>query len=335
MQKAMFYIKEENRVRCLLCPHRCLLGEGQVGSCGVRQVEEGELFTCNYGCLAAAHWDPVEKKPLYHYYPGRSILSLGTFGCNLHCTFCQNWSLARGKSDQCVDLVNPAAVLAMLESEGGPDEVLGVAYTYNEPLIWYEFVYDTARLLHEHGYKNVLVTNGYINREPLEELLPYIDAMNIDVKGFSDFFYRQYCRGNKEPVLRTVETAVQACHVEITCLLIPTLNDSTAEQEELASWLGARSPELVLHYSRYFPHYKLDLPPTPVKVMEQARVIAQKHLHYVFLGNLELPGSADTICPNCGNLLITRSGYRIRLVGLDGVHCNRCHNRISIIQPDL
>ncbi len=334
MLKARFYSKEDNQIRCRLCPTCCLLGEGQVGICGVRRVEKGELYTTNYGCLAAANRDPIEKKPLYHFHPGRTILSLGTFGCNLLCSFCQNWSLARGNPENAVDKVNPENVLAMLKQEGGPEQVLGLAYTYNEPTIWYEFVYDTARLLHEHGYRNVLVTNGYINSEPLQELLPYIDAMNIDVKAFNNSFYKDYCRGSKKPVIDTVEAAAEKCHVEVTCLLIPTLNDSLSEQEALARWLGSISPDLVLHYSRYFPQYKLDLPPTPPQVLEKVRKNAQEHLQYVYLGNIDLPGAADTVCPYCGNMLILRSAYRVSIVGLNGVKCNNCGSKISIVLPD-
>ncbi len=334
MQEARFYQKTEEKIRCLLCPHGCLLGEGEIGTCGVRQAKEDKLYSMNYGHLAAVNRDPIEKKPLYHFYPGHSILSVGTFGCNLLCSFCQNWTLARGQPEPAAEVTSPAHILKILESEGGPGNVPGVAYTYNEPLIWYEFVYDTACLLHEHGYKNVLVTNGYINSQPLKELLPFIDAMNIDVKAFNDSFYRQYCQGSRKPVIRTVEAAVKECHVEVTCLLIPTVNDSMEEQEKLARWLGDLSPDLVLHYSRYFPQYKLDLPSTPPQVMEKAREAAHKYLRYVFLGNINLPGSADTVCPYCGNLLIERSGYRVRLSGLEGVCCNNCRNQIGIVLPD-
>ncbi len=334
MQKARFYFKEEGKIRCVLCPRSCLLGENQVGACGVRLVEKGELYTTNYGVLAAAHQDPIEKKPLYHFHPGSSILSVGTFGCNLLCSFCQNWSLARGRPDQASDIVSPEEILTMLEKAGGPEKVPGIAYTYNEPTIWFEFVYDTASLLHEHGYCNVLVTNGYINREPLRELLPFVDAMNIDVKAFSDSFYREYCHGLRDPVIETVEAAVKKCHVEITCLLIPTLNDDDAEQESLASWLGGLSPDLVLHYSRYFPQYKLDLPPTPPQVMERVRETAKKYLRYVYLGNIDLAGSNDTVCPHCGNLLIKRSGYRVSIAGLAGTKCNNCSNKINIVLQD-
>ncbi|MFO7952302.1 MAG: AmmeMemoRadiSam system radical SAM enzyme [Bacillota bacterium] len=334
MHKARFYQKEAENIRCLLCPRKCLIAEGKEGTCGVRQVSGGELYTINYGRLAAINYDPIEKKPLYHFYPGSSILSLGTFGCNLLCSFCQNWTLSRGKPDQHSEEIKPEDVLKMLENKGGPGKVPGVAYTYNEPLIWYEFVYDTARLLHEHGYKNVLVTNGYINPEPLAELLPFIDAMNIDVKAFNDSFYQQYCRGERESVIRTVEMSVKHCHVEVTCLLIPGLNDNAEEQEKLARWLGNLNPDLVMHYSRYFPQYKLDLPPTSPQLMEQVKEIAGKHLRYVFLGNIDLPGASNTLCPHCGNLLIERSMYRVRLVGLDRAYCNNCRNRVSIVMPE-
>ncbi|MFO8192153.1 MAG: AmmeMemoRadiSam system radical SAM enzyme [Bacillota bacterium] len=336
MHEALFYENEGGKIRCLLCPRRCLLTEGQTGSCGVREVREGKLYTTNYGLVAAANWDPIEKKPLYHFLPGSRILSIGTLGCNLFCSFCQNWSLARGRpaeDELAAKRLTPEDVLHMLDSKEGSAETPGVAYTYNEPTIWYEFVFDTARLLHEKGYKNVLVTNGYINPEPLEELLPYIDALNIDVKAFTDSFYREYCHGTRDPVIETVERAVKSAHVETTCLLIPTLNDGMEEQEELTRWLGGLSPDLVLHYSRYFPQYKLDLPPTPEKTLIESRKMALNYLRYVYLGNVDLPGASDTICPHCGNLLVERHGYSIRLPGLVGNRCSKCGNVINIVIP--
>lgn len=297
----------------------------------MRRAAEGELYTENYALCTALHWDPVEKKPLYHFYPGRQILSLGTYGCNLRCSFCQNWSLARGKPGADAATITPAQVLAMLQREGGPAEVLGVAYTYNEPAVWYEFVFDTARLLHEHGYRNVLVTNGIISREALQELLPFIDALNIDVKAFSDSFYEKYCRGMRRPVLETVELAAAAAHVEVTCLLIPTLNDTPDELEQLTGWLAGISPDLPLHFSRYFPQYKMDLSPTPLETMEAAREIARQKLRYVYLGNVDLPGGSDTRCPQCGALLITRRYYRTRITGLAGNRCLDCGARINLV----
>jgi len=336
MHEALFYENEGEKIRCLLCPRLCLLTEGQTGSCGVREVREGKLYTTNYGLVAAANWDPIEKKPLYHFLPGSRILSIGTLGCNLFCSFCQNWSLARGRpaeDESAAERLTPEDILQMLDSKGGPAETPGVAYTYNEPTIWYEFVFDTARLLHEKGYKNVLVTNGYINPEPLEKLLPYIDALNIDVKAFTDSFYREYCHGTRDPVIKTVERALKSAHVETTCLLIPTLNDGMEEQEELACWLGGLSPDVVLHYSRYFPQYKLDLPPTPEKTLIESRKMALNYLRYVYLGNVDLPGASDTICPHCGNLLVERHGYGVRLPGLVENRCSKCGNVISIVIP--
>lgn len=331
MHRARFYNKEEDRLRCLLCPRQCRLAEGQAGVCGVRRVIEGELYTANYGRCAAVHWDPIEKKPLYHFYPGRPILSLGTYGCNLLCSFCQNWSLARGRPEEEALVLKPRQVLEMLHREGPPETVLGAAYTYNEPTVWYEFVYDTARLLHEQGYRNVLVTNGYIGQEALQALLPYIDALNIDVKAFSDSFYDRYCRGARGPVLETVETAAAAAHVEVTCLLIPTLNDDPQELAELVEWLAGISPDLPLHFSRYFPQYKLDLPPTPVETMQKALQIARRRLHYVYLGNVDLPGTADTHCPQCGSLLVRRLGYSTRVTGLAGGRCRACRTPIRLV----
>lgn len=331
LKRARYYTKEDDQVRCLLCPHRCLLKEGRRGICGVRRVEEGELYTENYALCAALQWDPIEKKPLYHFYPGRRILSLGTYGCNLSCSFCQNWSLARGKPGAGAAAIIPAQVLAALQREGGPEEVVGVAYTYNEPSIWYEYVLETARLLHGRGYRNVLVTNGFISREPLEELLPFIDALNIDVKAFSDAFYEQHCRGRRRPVLETVELAAAAAHVEVTCLLIPTLNDSPEELARLSGWLAGIDPDLPLHLSRYFPGHRLTLPPTPVETMTAARKIACEKLNHVYLGNIELPGGSDTTCPQCGALLISRHAYRIRIVGLEGNRCLGCGAKINLL----
>lgn len=330
-KEARFYRKEGDRIRCLLCPHRCLLEEGQPGICGVRKVAGGKLFTGNYALCAALNWDPIEKKPLYHFYPGRQILSLGTCGCNLDCSFCQNWTLARGRPDSDAARITPEQVLAMLQRAGGPEEIPGAAYTYNEPTVWYEFVMDTARLLHEQGYRNVLVTNGFISRQALAEILPFIDALNIDVKGFSDTFYEKYCRGMRRPVLRAVELAAAVAHVEVTCLLIPTLNDSPGELEQLTGWLAGISPDIPLHFSRYFPQYEMELPPTPPETMETAREIARERLHYVYLGNIDLPGGSDTCCPQCGALLITRSRYRIKIANLEGSRCLCCGFRINLL----
>ena len=332
LKRAQYYTKENDKVRCLLCPRRCLIKEGRTGFCGVRRVEKGELYAENYALCTAQQWDPIEKKPLYHFYPGSQILSLGTYGCNLRCSFCQNWPLARNKPDLHRAAITPEQVLEALQREGGPEEVVGAAYTYNEPTIWYEFVLETARLLHKHGYRNAFITNGYISREALEELLPFIDAFNIDTKAFSDSFYEEHCGGTLHPVMETVKLAAASAHVEATCLLIPTLNDSPGEIARLSGWLAGINPDLPLHLSRYFPCHEMTLPATPVKTMAAAREIAREKLNHVYLGNLDLPGSAHTFCPQCGALLISRESYQVRTAGLEGNRCLNCGTRINLVQ---
>jgi len=237
--KEVFYYEkgDDGRTFCKVCPRLCNIKPGHRGFCRVRENRDGALYATNYGQCTAYGMDPIEKKPLYHFYPGSYILSLGTVGCNLRCGFCQNWEIAHG-DPKAVYMSPEQAVRAALSSreEGVPS--VGLAYTYSEPFMWYEYVYDTSKLAREKGLKNVLVTNGYVNEEPLKEILPFIDAMNIDVKGFTDKYYRDTCAGRLDPVIRTVEIASGKCHVEITTLLVPGLNDSPEEIAELAKWLA-------------------------------------------------------------------------------------------------
>ncbi len=330
--KARLYTEEDKGIRCGVCPHRCLLKEGMKGICGARQVKDGELYVFNYGLVAAAAVDPMEKKPLYHFYPGRDILSLGTCGCNFQCIFCQNWSLASTEAAECREAHNlqPADVLELLNRRY-PSSV-GIAYTYNEPAIWFEYVCDTAALIKKHGYRNVLVTNGFITPEALEELSPHIDALNIDVKSFRNDFYHRYCKGDLEPVKKTVEYCARNFHLEVTCLIIPTLNDSREEIQVLVDWLAGLSPHIPLHFSRYFPHYQLSLPPTPVETLERALKQAREKLHYVYIGNLAGKEEyINTYCPYCDNLLIRRSGYRATSAGLSGKLCTQCGKEIHLL----
>lgn len=318
------------RADCKVCPRLCKIPPGKRGFCRVRENRAGVLYAVNYGRCSARALDPIEKKPLYHFHPGSLILSLGTVGCNLHCGFCQNWQIAH-ESPPTVYLAPEQAVeLARRQREEGRTCV-GLAYTYSEPFMWYEYVYDTARLARRAGLKNVLVTNGYINEEPLSTLLPYIDAMNIDVKAFTDDFYHNNCAGRLDPVLRTVEAAAGHCHVEITTLLVTGLNDGAEEVERLTDWLAALDPEIPLHFSRYFPNYKMNLPPTPLQSLSRAREIALKKLRYVYIGNApELDGS-DTRCPGCGKLLIRRQGYQVRPEEIAGGNCPDCGGKIAVV----
>ncbi|ABN52399.1 Radical SAM domain protein [Acetivibrio thermocellus ATCC 27405] len=282
---AMFYDKGEDlKVHCRLCPHNCTISPGNLGVCRARKNIDGDLYSLNYGKISSIALDPIEKKPLYRFKSGSKILSIGTFGCNLKCSFCQNWEIAHD-NPRLYEVTSETVVSKAKElvSEGN----IGIAYTYNEPTIWYEFVYDTAVLAKEEGLSNVLVTNGFIGREALLMLLPYIDAMNIDVKAYTASFYKNICGGVLENVKETVELAAEKCHVEVTTLVIPTLNDELKEISEIAKWLSSISRKIPLHLSRYFPNYKmLNIPPTPKDTLFRAREEAQKYLDYVYLGNV-------------------------------------------------
>lgn len=327
-READWWEADGDRVHCLLCPQDCRIAQWRAGVCGVRIHESGALRTLNYGHVSSAALDPIEKKPLYHFHPGAIILSLGTFGCNLKCRFCQNFTISQGKPP--TDYWPPEqAVRAALETRNRGN--IGIAYTYNEPIIWFEYVRDTARLVKEAGLKNVLVTNGLIREEPLEELLPFIDAMNVDIKAMSDEFYRSLCGINSgEQARRTVEIAFGRCHVEITNLLVTDANDSEEQVRALVDWAASVSPDLPLHISRYRPSYKHAAPPTPVDRIERAVEIAREKLNFVYAGNVVIEGGSDTVCPNCGATAIERSGYSARSHVTDTGACAVCGRGLNV-----
>ena len=273
------------KTRCELCFHHCVLDVGQIGLCRARACQDGKIVSLNYGKLTSLALDPIEKKPLRRFHPGSLILSVGSFGCNLRCPFCQNHeiSIAGDSGIQTVE-VSPEQ-LAAKAAELVPQGNIGVAYTYNEPLIGYEYVQDCASLVHEQGMVNVLVTNGTVEEEPWRALLPLIDASNIDLKGFTPAWYRQL-GGNLETVKRSIALAAERCHVEVTTLLIPGENDSEEEIRELARWLASISSEIPLHLSRFFPRYRmLDRPPAPVEQVCRLAETARGYLSYVYTGN--------------------------------------------------
>ncbi|MDF2876706.1 MAG: AmmeMemoRadiSam system radical enzyme [Sporomusa sp.] len=323
MREALHYTPHDKGIACSLCPKNCFINEGQTGFCRVRQNTGGRLYSLNYAQATAQALDPIEKKPLYHFYPGSYILSLGTWGCNFACRFCQNWHIAHANPQ--VTALEPQAAAALANHLLGQGNI-GIAYTYSEPTVWYEYILDTASLIRASGLQNVLVTNGFINPKPLQELLPYIDAINIDVKAFNNDFYQKVCAGRLDQVKETVKLAAQQCHIEITTLIVPGLNDSDAEIADMAEWLADISPDIPLHLSRYFPNYKMDAPPTPVSTLEQAGKIACQALNYVYLGNTGGEGSA-TYCPECCYKVIDRLKRNSRL---NKKNCPRCGSSISI-----
>ncbi len=330
MKEALYWEAEEDKkVQCFLCPHHCVLDDGKIGICRVRKNDNGKLYALTYNQFTSVALDPIEKKPLYHFYPATEILSFGTIGCNFRCQFCQNWEISQRTFDEATTrTVTPEEAVRMARTYNS----IGIAYTYNEPLINYEWILETANLARKSDLKNVLVTNGYLDEEPLENLLPYIDGANVDVKSFRNEFYRKICAGKLDIVLRTVEIMVKRKkHVEVTNLIVPTLNDKDEEIEDLTDWLYGVDSEIPLHFSRYFPCYKLQIEATPLKTLEHAREIAIKKLKYVYLGNVWEIEYNRTYCPNCHNILIERHGYRTKILGLDKNICRQCGEKINII----
>jgi len=286
VRPAMFCRETGETVTCELCPHNCAIPKNAAGFCGVRENVGGRLFAAGYGLVSAIALDPIEKKPLYRFHPGKHVLSVGGFGCNLNCPFCQNAAISRDYDSSRAECLSPER-LAKLAAQTVPDGNIGVAYTYNEPLIGYEFLYDSAKLVREAGLCNVVVTNGYISREPLEKLLPLIDAMNIDLKGFSDGLYKKL-GGGLEDVKETIRLAYKHCHVEITTLIIPGENDSEEEIALLADWIASLDPEIPLHLSRFFPRRQYSgRQPTPRGTVHRLQETAKKHLNHVFTGNMD------------------------------------------------
>ncbi len=333
MHEALYYEKRADGVVCTLCPHFCHIRPGKAGICRSRHNHDSILLSANYGKVSALHFDPIEKKPLYHFYPGRIIFSIGSTGCNLQCSFCQNAEISQTAPADFIyshDYTTQQMVDMALQNH----ENAGVAFTYNEPAVWYEFMYDIARLSHEAGLKNVMVTNGFINPEPLDQLMPYMDAFSVDLKAFTEDFYHKITRAKLEPVKNALKRIRQAGrYLEITNLVIPTLNDEETVFETMCRWIADElGKDVVLHLSRYFPTYKMNIPGTPAQTLIHLRRIALKYLDYVFIGNIALAEGNDTICNRCGQTVITRRGYSTSTLGLDiSGKCTNCGNPIAVV----
>ena len=331
MKEALFYKlidKEKGIIKCLLCPKKCVIHVGKNVFCRVRKNIDGKLYSLNYSKISSISIDPIEKKPLYHFLSGSSVFSIGTVGCNFSCVFCQNWQISQSSNEEhLLKTMTPQEIVALAIKNHSP----GIAYTYSEPLIWYEYVLESAKLARKNGLKNILVTNGYIKSEPLMELLPYIDAMNIDLKSFSDSFYKKYCGGSLSTVLHTIKLSKKYCHIELTNLLIPGLNDDKGEIEDMSHWIAFLDKTIPLHFSRYFPCYKLNISATPISTLYEARQIAQKKLKYVYIGNISDEEPNSTYCGECGKVLIKRTGYHVMNIGLDEMgKCKYCGESVVI-----
>jgi pyruvate formate lyase activating enzyme len=322
----LFYRKlPDLKIECLVCPKRCQIADLERGYCGNKENRGGTYYSLVYGQPCAIHVDPIEKKPLFHYLPSTTAFSIATAGCNFECRFCQNWNIAQYRPEQ-IESVPLAPDEVVHQARKG--QAATIAYTYSEPVVFYEYMYDCARAGRRSGIGSVMISNGYINEQPLRELCRYLTGVKIDLKSFSDRFYRDYCSGELEPVLQTLQTLQKAgMWFEIVVLIIPTLNDSPDEIRSMCSWISAHlGNDVPLHFSRFHPMYKItNLPPTPIKTLEMCyQTAVSAGLHYVYLGNVMGHQAESTCCPQCKKPVIKRMGYAILEINLKDGKCAAC-----------
>lgn len=331
MYEASFYIKlDDRKVQCTLCPRDCVIEEGKFGNCNARRNRNGLLSSEVFSRISAMNMDPVEKKPLYHFHPGKEILSIGTTGCNLHCVFCQNHTLSQCNNRTPV-LIKNLSPSELADVAAKSEKNIGLAFTYNEPSINYEYVMEASRLIKMADMKTVMVSNGYINRDPLEMLTEYIDAFNIDIKGFNDLFYKKYTKASLKPVLKTIKRIHKSGkHIELTNLVIPTINDDEDEFESMCKWIANETgKDTVLHLSRYFPRYELSQYPTPAEMLFNLYDIARSYLNHVYIGNMATEIHSNTFCPNCNATLVERTYVHINQSGVDDLgNCIKCGTNV-------
>ncbi len=332
MKEAMFYEPlGEQRVHCYLCSHHCSIRNRNRGRCSVRENQAGVLYSLVYGKIIAHHVDPIEKKPLFHFYPDSLAYSIATIGCNFNCSFCQNFHISQASQEE----------QSILGEEISPKEIVqgakqynctSIAYTYTEPTIFFEFAYDVAKLAHKEGIKNVFITNGYMTEEALRTIRPYLDAANIDLKGFTEEFYRKMCGARLQPVLDTIRLHKElGIWIEVTTLIIPTLNDSEDQLRGIAEFLRDLGEEIPWHITQFYPTYKLtDKPRTPAATLHKARNIGlEVGLRYVYEGNIPRTKGEHTYCYHCQALLIERDGFRIGKNVLKDSRCPYCNTKIE------
>jgi len=317
--------RPDGKIACLLCPHACLVTETRPGKCGVRHSNGGRLVLPFYGRISSLAVDPIEKKPLYHFHPGSRILSAGFVGCSFHCKFCQNWEISQ-TTEAGTRFMSPNDLVARARRE----DSFGIAYTYSEPLVHAEYVVDSARLARGAGLKNVLVSNGYLNPGPADEILGLMDAANIDLKGFDEQFYRVETGGSLAEVQRFLTQAASLVHLEVTTLVIPGKNDDPAQVEGIARFVASLGKDIPLHLSAYHPDYKYSIPATSASSIHELAEIARRHLSYVYVGNLGAE-ECDTACSKCGSVLVRRFGYDVKIVGVASGACAGCGAPVPIV----
>lgn len=324
--EAMFWESiPDKKVKCVLCPRECEVADVERGYCGVRENQGGKYQTLVYGALCSANVDPIEKKPLFHYLPGTTALSIATAGCNVECKFCQNWQISQFRPEQVQShLISPAQLIEACRTEKSPT----VAHTYSEPVIFYEYMHDSAALGRKRGVGSVMISNGYIQEEPLKELCRYLTGVKIDLKAFTESFYKEQCNGELKPVLATLETLRDiGIWFELVVLVIPTLNDSPEEIRQMTRWVVEHlGPNVPIHFTRFHPTYRMtNLPRTPVSTLERCRQIAlESGVHYVYAGNVPMHPGENTTCHECRQEVIRRAGYRIIANRLKDGKCPDC-----------
>jgi pyruvate formate lyase activating enzyme len=318
------YRIDDNKLQCLLCPHLCKISNGKTGICGVRKNTGEKIELITYGVLSGYSLDPVEKKPLYHFFPGHNILSVGSYGCNMRCDFCQNFNISQTIPESLIPEITPEKIVkAALDAEKN----IGIAFTYNEPVIWFEFMRDAATVAKKEGLFTVMVSNGYVNSDPLNEIIKFIDAFNIDLKAFNNNFYHKLTGADIEPVKNSLkQIAKSGRHLEITTLIITGQNDDEREMALQSEWIsGELGKSVPLHLSRYFPKFRRDDPATSQETLNRLFEIASEHLDNVYMGNTVSESGQNSFCPKCGTKVTIRSGYKIRLIDLDKEgKCARC-----------
>ncbi|NOY59526.1 MAG: AmmeMemoRadiSam system radical SAM enzyme [Calditrichaeota bacterium] len=329
--EARYYKKLEHRkIKCKLCPRECVIDDQERGYCGVRENRGGTYYTLIYGHPCTAHIDPIEKKPLFHFLPGTNAFSIATVGCNVLCKFCQNWEISQARPEQVQSFNLPPQNVGRSAKE---NQCASIAYTYTEPVIFTEYMHDTALHGREQGVKSVMISNGYIQAEPMKDLCKVLDAVKIDLKGYSERFYKELVSGKLKPVLDTLLLLKsEGMWTEIVYLVIPGQNDDKTELANLSKWiyneLGTDTP---IHFTRFYPQFRLkNLPPTPIKTLQNARRIAlDAGLHYVYTGNVPGDPGENTYCPSCNTLLIRRIGYSVVEINIKNAKCPKCHQKIA------